>query len=55
LCEPSQNGIAFERLQPHSQTFCASLIVNLTGLNSVSLCEPSQKGCRRERPQAHHQ
>jgi hypothetical protein len=55
LCEPSQNGIALERLQPHSHTFCASPIVNFTGLKSVSLCEPSQKGCRRERPQAHHQ
>jgi hypothetical protein len=55
LCEPSQKGIAFERLQPHSHTFCASLMVNFTGLKSVSLCEPSQNGWRLERPQAHHQ
>jgi hypothetical protein len=55
LCEPSQKGCDLVRLQPQSHTFCASLMVNLTGLNSVSLCDPSQKGWRRERPQRHHQ
>ena len=55
LCEPSQNGLLPVRLQPHSQTFCASLMVNLTGENSEPLCEPSQNGWRFDLPQAHHQ
>ena len=55
MCEPSQKGWLALRLQPHSQIFCASVMVNFTGLNSVVLCEPSQNGWRFDCPQRHHQ
>ena len=55
LVRPSQNGLFAVRLQPHSQTFCASVMVNFNGVNSVVLCEPSQNGWRLDCPQAHHQ
>jgi hypothetical protein len=35
LCEPSQKGWLALRLQPHSQIFCASVMVNFTGVNSA--------------------
>jgi hypothetical protein len=52
---PSQYGLPPLRLQSHSQTFCASVTVNFSGVNSVTLCEPSQNGWRPDLPQAHHQ
>jgi hypothetical protein len=55
LCEPSQKGGFALRLHPHSQIFCASLMVNFTGVNPVGLWEPSQNGWRFDRPQRHHQ
>jgi hypothetical protein len=41
-------------LQPHSQTFSALLIVNVTGVNSVFLWVPSQNGWALDPPQRHH-
>jgi len=51
----SQKGRFALRLQPHSQSFCASDTMNFCGVNAVVLCEPSQKGWRFESPHAHHQ
>jgi hypothetical protein len=43
-CVPSQNGVFFVRLQPHSFLISDCVMVNFIGANAVVLCDPSQNG-----------
>ena len=53
VCEPSQKGGFFVRLQPQKNTCLVSSAINATGVKGVPLCAPSQNGCFLLKPQEH--
>ncbi len=55
LCEPSQSGIVFVRLQVQKNTRLVSGAMNCTGEKPVPSWLPSQNGWVLDLPQAHHQ